>query len=171
MSQVSVIPDSLVSAAADFDKIASALEEAHQLIAPATRALSPAAADEVSVSIAQHLSEHAQQYQVVARDAAAFHEQFVANLTASGSAYASAEDLTAALLQSPNSVLDYYTVAGYTVAETMVGYVMATALFGLVPFLWPLLPIIQLLAIARFMTLFSEILTFSPISYPAYIGP
>ncbi|OBJ89388.1 hypothetical protein A5640_28475 [Mycobacterium asiaticum] len=105
------------------------------------------------------------------REAAAFHQQFVANLTASGSAYASAEDLIAALLQSPNAVLDYYTVAGYTLAQTMAGYVMATALFGLVPILWPLLPIIQLLALARFMTLFSEILTFSPISYPAYIGP
>ncbi|ORA09738.1 PE family protein [Mycobacterium asiaticum] len=171
MSQVSVIPDSLVAGAADFDNIVSALDEAHRLAAPATLALSPAAADEVSVSIAQHLSEHAQEYQTVMREAAAFHQQFVANLTASGSAYASAEDLIAALLQSPNAVLDYYTVAGYTLAQTMAGYVMATALFGLVPFLWPLLPIIQLLALARFMTLFSEILTFSPISYPAYIGP
>ena len=42
-----------------------------------TVALIPAAADEVSASIAHLFSQHAQDYQALAGQAAVFHEQFV----------------------------------------------------------------------------------------------
>jgi hypothetical protein len=65
-------------------------------------AVVPAAADEVSVGIAHLFSQHAADYQAVAAQAAAFHEQFVQNLTAGASSYASAENAIAALLQDLN---------------------------------------------------------------------
>jgi PE family len=99
MSCVSVAPDSMVLAAADLGNIASALDEAHRLAAPTTRAVSPAAADEVSVGIAQVFSQHAQDYQGAAREAAAFQGQFVQNLTAGASSYAGTGRLIASLLQ------------------------------------------------------------------------
>ena len=57
-----------------------------------------AAADEVSASIAHLFSRQAQDYQALAGQAAAFHEQFVQNLTASAGSYAGAEAANAALL-------------------------------------------------------------------------
>src|SRR6476659_7482561 len=51
------------------------------------------------MSIARLFSEHAQDYQAVARQAAAFQEQFVANLKTSTAAYTSVEDAIVGLLQ------------------------------------------------------------------------
>ena len=67
--------------------------------AAATLTVLPAAADEVSASIAHLFSGHATEYQKLAGKAAAFHDQFVQHLTASASAYASAEAANTALLQ------------------------------------------------------------------------
>ncbi len=61
--------------------------------------MAPAAADEVSVSIARLFSQHAQEYQAMAGQAAAFQEQFVHNLNASAASFASAEDAIVSLLQ------------------------------------------------------------------------
>ncbi len=51
----------------------------------------PAAADEVSSSIAQLFSQHAQDYHALAGQAAPFHEKFVQQLTSSAGSYAHAE--------------------------------------------------------------------------------
>jgi hypothetical protein len=64
----------------------------------------PAAADEVSASIAHLFSEHAQEFQGVAGQAAAFHQQFVQNLTASASSYGRAEAASTAALQPANAI-------------------------------------------------------------------
>lgn len=99
MAHVNVAPDIMTSAAVDLETIGSTLEEAHRLVAPATLEVAPAAGDEVSASIADLFSQHAQDYQAVANEAAAYQEQFAQNLKAGAVSYASAEDIAAALLQ------------------------------------------------------------------------
>jgi hypothetical protein len=59
-------PEFLKAAATDAATIGSALEAAHTAAAPSTLAVAPAAADEVSVSIAHLFSQHAHAYQAQA---------------------------------------------------------------------------------------------------------
>ncbi len=99
MSYVIATPEIMTAAAADLATIGSTLDEAHRAAAAATRALVPAAADEVSVSIAHLFSEHAQDYHAVAAQAAAVQQQFVQNLKSSAVSYASVEDAIASFLQ------------------------------------------------------------------------
>ena len=90
----------LAAAAADLATIDSSLSAAHTAAAAPTVALVPAAADEVSASIAHLFSQHAGDYQAVARQAAAFHEQFIQNLNASAHSYASTEAANTSSLRS-----------------------------------------------------------------------
>jgi hypothetical protein len=90
MSYVIAAPEMMAAAATDLATIGSMLSAAHTTAAP-TVAVVPAAADEVSASIAHLFSQHAADYQAMAAQAAAFHEQFVQDLTAGAGSYASAE--------------------------------------------------------------------------------
>ncbi|ODQ99709.1 hypothetical protein BHQ20_16335 [Mycobacterium intermedium] len=72
---------------------------AHVTAAAPTIAVLPAAVDEVSAGIAQLISGYGQEYQELAGQAAAFHEQFVQHLTTSASAYAGAEAVSVGILQ------------------------------------------------------------------------
>ena len=99
MSYVMVAPEMMTSAATDLATIGSDLSAAHSAAAPATLALTPAAADEVSVGIAHLFTRYAEDYHGLAGRATAFHEQFVQHLTASAGSYASAEAANAASLQ------------------------------------------------------------------------
>jgi hypothetical protein len=108
MSYVTAAPEVIASAATDLAAIGSNLSAAHVAAAAPTLAVPPAAADEVSVSIANFFSRHAAHYQAQAGQAAASQEQFVQQLTASAGSYAAAEAANAALLQpaaaSPGSI-------------------------------------------------------------------
>ena len=86
----------MMTAAGDLAAIGSNVNAAHMVAAARTASAIPAAADEVSTGIAQLFSAHAQDYQTLAGQAAAFHDQFVQHLTAS--AYASAEAANVSLL-------------------------------------------------------------------------
>lgn len=86
------------AAAFDLSAIESSIDAARAAAAPPTLRLAPAAADEVSAGIAQLFSQHADEYQKIAERAAAYHGQFVQQLTASASAYSSVEAASAALL-------------------------------------------------------------------------
>lgn len=123
----------MTAAAADLAAIDSALEEIHQLVAPAILTMSPAAADEVSSAIAQLFSEHARDYQTVASAAANYQERFVQNLTASSAAYASAEEAIASLLQGLNSTvadaLDWATQALNVLIPTDVAFTVVGLIF------------------------------------------
>src|SRR5271166_1403806 len=99
MSYVMAAPQFMDAAATDLAAIGSALGAAHTAAATPTRALLPAAADEVSAGIAQLFSQHADDYQKLAGQAASFHRQFIQQLTASANAYASAEAASASLLR------------------------------------------------------------------------
>jgi hypothetical protein len=91
MSFLIAAPEMMTAAATDLATIGGTLDAAHLTAAPPTRAVLPAAADEVSASIAQLFSRHAQDYQALAGRAAAFYEQFVQALTAGARSYARAE--------------------------------------------------------------------------------
>lgn len=96
-------PEIITAAATDLAAIASNVNAAHMTAAAPTVAVIPAAADEVSTSIAHLFSGCGQEYQKLAGEAAASCEQFAQHLTASAGAYAGAEDAIAALLQDfPN---------------------------------------------------------------------
>ena len=100
MSYVIAPPEMLGAAAADFATIDSSLGAAHTAAAAPTIALVPAAADEVSASIAHLFSQYAQGYQAIAGHAAAFHEQFIQHLNASARSYANTEAANNSSLRS-----------------------------------------------------------------------
>ena len=99
MSLVIAEPELMTAAATDLANIGSTVSAAHMAAATPTVAVIPAASDEVSSSIAHLFSQYAQDYQALAGQASAFHEQFVQNLTSSAGSYASAEAANAAVLQ------------------------------------------------------------------------
>jgi hypothetical protein len=99
MSYVIAAPEMMTSAAADLATIGSNVNAAHMVAAARTTAVIPAAADEVSASIAHLFSAHAGSYQALAGLAAAFQEQFVQHLIASAGSFAHAEAANTALLQ------------------------------------------------------------------------
>jgi PE family protein len=68
-----------------------------------TVAVIPAAADEVSASIAHLFSNHAQDYQALAGQAAAFQQQFVQHLNAAAGSYAATEAANAVSLPHLNA--------------------------------------------------------------------
>jgi hypothetical protein len=101
MSQLIVAPEMMTSAASDLATIGSNVSAAHMLAAAPTTSVIPAAADEVSASIAHLFSQHAASYQAQADQAAAFNDQFVQNLTASAHSYAATEAANAAFFGAP----------------------------------------------------------------------
>ena len=100
MSLVTAAPELMTVAATDLANIGSTISAAHLVAATPTVAVIPAAADEVSSSIAHLFSQHAQDYQALAGQAAAFHEKFVQQLTSSAGSYAHAEAANAGSLGS-----------------------------------------------------------------------
>ena len=102
MSYVIAAPEMMTSAASDLATIGSNVSPAHIAAAAPTVAVIPAAADEVSASIAHLFSQHAANYQAMAAQAAAFNDQFVQHLTAGAFSYASIEAALASFLQDLN---------------------------------------------------------------------
>jgi hypothetical protein len=99
MAYVIADPEMMTAAAADLAAIGENVNAAHMVAAAKTTAVIPAAADEVSASIAHVFSQHAASYQALAGQAAAFQEQFVQHLTAGAFSYADIEAALASLLQ------------------------------------------------------------------------
>ncbi|WP_068187411.1 PE family protein [Mycobacterium sp. UM_CSW] len=98
MSAVIAVPEAMSSAATDLVNIGLNLNAAHAVAATPTLAVLPPAADEISTGVAQLFAQHAQGYQALAGQAAAFHDQFVQHLTAGAGAYATGEAANVALL-------------------------------------------------------------------------
>ena len=99
MSSLIAERELITTAATDLGNIGSTLSEANAAAATPTTGVLAAAEAEVSASIAQLFSQHAQYYQAQAAQAVAFHEQFVQHLTSGAGWYAAAEASNAALLQ------------------------------------------------------------------------
>jgi hypothetical protein len=110
MAYVIAAPEMMAAAAADLAAIGSNVSAAHLVAAARTTSVIPAAADEVSASIAHLFSQHAASYQALAGRAAAFQEQFVQHLTAGAFSYTSIEAAITSFLQNlqnlPNVIAD-----------------------------------------------------------------
>jgi hypothetical protein len=100
MSYVIADPEIMTSAASDLAAIGSNVDAAHMVAAARTTSVIPAAADEVSASIAHLFSQHAANYQAMAAQAAAFNDQFVQHLAAGAFSYTDVEAAIAAFLQN-----------------------------------------------------------------------
>ncbi len=91
MSFVFAMPEQVQKAATQLADIGSTIESAGTAAAaPTTQMLAPGA-DQVSGAVAALLCGHAQEYQAISAQAAAFHQGFVQNLSASAASYAGAE--------------------------------------------------------------------------------
>jgi len=99
LSFLNAVPQAVLAAAADLAGIGSVISDANAAAAvPTTGALAPGA-DGVSATIAALFDSHAQTYQVISAQAAAFHDQFVQTLTAGANSYDAAEASNALPLQ------------------------------------------------------------------------
>jgi PE family len=169
MSSVIATPDLIAAAATDLAAIGSTVSAAHMTAAARTVAVIPAAADEVSAGIAHVFSVHAQDYQGLAGQAAAFHEQFVQHLTASAGSYASTEAANAAVLQASSANAGSFVgaIVGTFLDQlvNLVGAVLSESLNLLVSLLNLLFGLITLpLAIVGQLIGFLEQLIIFPIS-------
>jgi hypothetical protein len=91
MSFVVAGPEAIAGAATNFASIGSAIDGANsRAVAPTTAELA-AGADAVSAAVGAVLSGHAQEYGTLGTHMTQFHQQFVQDLGAAGSAYANAE--------------------------------------------------------------------------------
>ncbi|MCV7198798.1 PE family protein [Mycobacterium angelicum] len=91
MSFVTVVPDFVGQAAGQLENVGSALNAASAAAAAPTTGLLAAAGDEVSAAIASLFSSHAQEFQAVNAQAAAFQSQFTNLLNAGAGSYLSTE--------------------------------------------------------------------------------
>ena len=98
MSSVIAAPEMMTAAATDLATIGSDLSMAHLAAAVPTVALVPAAGDEVSAGVAHLFSRYAEDFQGLAGQATAFHENFAQHLTAGAHSYASAEAINVSYL-------------------------------------------------------------------------
>ncbi|OBH02035.1 MULTISPECIES: PE family protein [unclassified Mycobacterium] len=99
MSYVIAAPEMMTSAATELATVGANLGAAHAAAGGATLTVTPAAADEVSAAVAGLFSRAAQEYQALAGQAAAFHEQFVQHLAAGAGSYLAGEAANTAVLQ------------------------------------------------------------------------
>ncbi|SOJ53936.1 putative bifunctional chitinase/lysozyme [Mycobacterium simulans] len=99
MAYVVAVPEVLASAAADLEGIGRALRAVSAVTVASTTGLMPAAADEVSASIAALFGRFGQEYQSVNAQVAAFQARIVQTLTGNSQSYATAEATNASPLQ------------------------------------------------------------------------
>lgn len=91
MSFVIAAPEVMAAAATDLANIGSSISAASAAAAGPTMGILVAGADEVSVAISALFGSHAQGYQTLSAQLAAYHNQFVRALNAGAGSYASAE--------------------------------------------------------------------------------
>ncbi len=103
MSLLSLIPESVASASGNLESLGSALRSASAAAASQTTAITAPAADEVSAAITALFGTHAQEFQALSAQAAAFHEGFVNLLNGGAAEYVSTEiaNATQTLLSAP----------------------------------------------------------------------
>lgn len=98
MTYVIAQPQIMAAAAADIERIGSALNAAKGAAAGPTSVLLAPAADEVSAAVTKLFGAYGQQYQAVLQRAAGFHNEFTQALAAAGHAYLNTEGAMAAAM-------------------------------------------------------------------------
>lgn len=106
MSELTVVPDIVSVASADLANLGSSLRTANAAAAPATTSMIAAAEDEVSAAIAALFGSHAQEFQALSAEAAAFHDEFVSALSGAANSYAGAEAANVTPLQQIENALN-----------------------------------------------------------------
>src|SRR3977135_276152 len=91
-------PELVAAAAGDLASIGSTISAANAAAAAPTTGIVVAAQDEVSAVIAALVGSHAQEYQALSTQGAAFHEQFVQALNVGAGSYAATEAASASPL-------------------------------------------------------------------------
>jgi hypothetical protein len=91
MSFMRVLPDIVVDAAGELQRLGSTLSVANSAAATATTGVAAPAADEVSAAITALLNTQAQEYQSLSAQAATFHSKFVNLLNAGAGSFISTE--------------------------------------------------------------------------------
>jgi hypothetical protein len=126
MPDVLVVPGAIEAAATDVSAVGSTLNAAHLSAAIPTSAVIPAAADEVSTSIANLFSQHAANYQALAGKAETYLGQFVQHLKTSASSFSAAEAANgASLLHSSASAAAASPFDALTSELTTLGSILA----------------------------------------------
>ncbi|MFV0494898.1 PE family protein [Mycobacterium sp.] len=95
-----VAPDSLITAARGLTAIGDDIKFAHLQAETPTTSIASAGVDEVSAAVADAFAAHAREFQNVAGQATAFHDQFVQSLTGGANAYQNAEAASAAAMSA-----------------------------------------------------------------------
>jgi hypothetical protein len=135
MSFVLATPEALASVASNVANVGLTIRSATAAAAAHTNSLAAAAADEVSTQVAALFSAHGLEFQQLSAQAAAFHDQFVQNLTGSANAYTAAEATTtqtlggaaASAAATPAPYLPYLPYTGIGLLDRLV--VAINALF------------------------------------------
>ncbi|WP_084454721.1 PE family protein, partial [Mycobacterium interjectum] len=91
MSFVIAAPELMDALATDLANIGSAVGAANAAAAAQTTTLLAAGGDEVSTTVAAVFGAHAQAYQALSAEAAAFHQEFVQLLNGGAASYALSE--------------------------------------------------------------------------------
>ncbi len=91
MSYLIAVPDLMAHATTELSSIGSALTAANAAAAVPTTGVLAAGADDVSAAVASLFAGHAQAYQSLGGQVAAFHQQFLEGLRGASGAYAAAE--------------------------------------------------------------------------------
>ena len=117
MTSLITQPQLLATAAEDASAIGSAITQAEAAAAGPTTGLVAAAEDEVSAITAQVFGGYGQEYQALLHQAAAFHDQFVARLTAAGNTYRQTEAEIASTLGMTGGAAASPAVAAATQAR------------------------------------------------------
>lgn len=102
MSFVIAAPDAVAAATADIASIGSILDVANRAAASSTTKVVAAANDEVSAAVASLFTVHAQEYQALSAQAAAFQTRFVQTLGLTAGTYGAAEAANLSLLYFVN---------------------------------------------------------------------
>ncbi len=159
MSYVIADPQMMTAAAADLAAIASNVNAAHLTAAAPTTALLPAAADEVSASIAHLFSQHAANYQALAGQAAAFQQQFVQRLTASAGWYAATEAANAAVLQPLTAIAGSFTSTVAALPGQILNLLLNSVNAAWWQVVWPLVrQLVQQLVLQLLQVLFFDLI-------------
>ncbi len=91
MTLLSIAPDIVAGASGDLENLGSALRSANAAAATQTTSIAAPAADEVSAAITALFGTHAQGFQALSAEAAAFHDDFVKLLSSGLAQYVSTE--------------------------------------------------------------------------------
>lgn len=119
MSYVIAAPEYVAAAATDLASIGSAVSDASAFaLGPTTGAAIPAGADTVSAEISALFAAHAEAFQALSAQAAAFHDQFVQLMSLGGQQYALSEATNLASFQTGSINLPQQTLSGHLTDQT-----------------------------------------------------